>query len=236
MKRRFIKFISLISALILVIVPASVNAQSNKNFEQEFHEVVNKLNLEGKILETEFIPLDEIPSNSEMLDFETMEDFVEFLSILDKDIKSENYEIEHTIEHFKDGEWVEIDKDEYNQIISQTDISTQSYDTNFADYFREKRLVVDKRWWVVAVAKLESQVYYGIERTAPRAKFIVSDDIYPVVNAMTEFKGTNQTAYVSGTNDNKIVVRWDTRVYLTASVAGQPIGALLMSPFGQYFL
>lgn len=233
MKTRFIKVISLMSALILILIPTNINAQSKQVVQQEFYEVIERLNFESS--EIKFVSLDELPSGSGKLNFKTMEELEGFLIKLQKDIENANSKLENRkIEYFKDGKWVEIDNKEYNQIINQTNPGIKS-SAKFADYFRSVRTVYDKKWLPFTVAgRLDSEVYYGIERVAPRAMFVTSDRLFSAYNVGTEFKYEEQDAYATGRNNSFIMVEWSAKLYLTVQFGGIPVGGIIAQPSGVY--
>ena len=105
----------------MFLIPANINAESVENIEQEFYKTVENLNSQN--LKLEIIPIDEFhkASNTNTLNFETVEEFEKFMLSLDKESinkNSENIERESRIEHFRNGKWVEIDQKEFEQIIN----------------------------------------------------------------------------------------------------------------------
>ena len=84
--------------------------------------------------------------------------------------------------------------------------------------------------------EVESYVYYGIEKVAPRAKFAVNDMIYPLSYSGTELRNDGQSVTPRGANHQELKVDYNFDVYAVISIGGFETGTKLLGYEGWYII
>lgn len=237
MKSKFFPNYIAILVLSIILLPITSFAESRQIDLNSIQESIDELDLDN--LNISLNPIEKIPLNSNSIEFDSIEEFQEFLINLNQDIKLDNIDTDQenniVIETFENGEWVTVDSN--YEIKDESKQSNQPMSNDYYKSYKATNTLTDRSWaGNLFQHRVQSVVHYDVELMSPYCKVPRRNYLREIASIGTDMKYDYQTATATGPNLTRIMVEYEYSVYTNISVKGFPFGFLLDGFEGVWYI